>query len=36
MIVSNLTKMVESSLDRVGHVMEKGDVAGYGQFHLFH
>ena len=34
MTVSNLPKMVASSLDRVEN-MENGDVACYEQFHLF-
>ena len=34
MTVSNLTKMVDSSLDRVENAVEKGDVARYEQFHL--
>ena len=32
MTVSNLTKMVESSPDRVENAVEKGDVARYEQF----
>ena len=35
MTVSNLTKMVESSPDRVENAVEKGDVARYEQFLLF-
>ena len=35
MTVSNLTKKVESSLDRVENAVEKGDVARYEQFLLF-
>ena len=35
MTVSNLTKMVESSPDRVENAVEKGDVARYKQFLLF-
>ena len=35
MTVSNLTKMVESSTDRVENAVEKGDVARYEQFLLF-
>ena len=32
MTVSNLTKIVQSSHDRLENGVEKGDVACYGQF----
>ena len=35
MTASNLTKMVESSPDRIENTVGKGDVARYEQFLLF-